>query len=126
MFLFILGCDQHNLEIFQSDFKWSGHRLTHVFSVGSSTASHKRKRTLFEAPKVTLRFYYKSIKQKIVHSLLLKVYGRLKKWVIIMDWRQHSNATSTPAGESGPSAQDRSCARGLGGGAKKRCRNRKE
>jgi len=75
---------------------------------------------------MTLRLYYKSIKQEIVHSLLIKVYGRLKKWVIIMDWRQDSNATSTPAGESGPSAQDRSCARGLGGGAKKRCRNEKE
>ena len=25
--LFILGCDQQNLENFLSDFKWSGHRL---------------------------------------------------------------------------------------------------
>ena len=43
-----------------------------------------------------------------------------------MDWKQDSNVTSTPAGESGPSAQDRSCARGLGRGAKKRFRNEKE
>jgi len=27
-----------------SDFKWSGHRLAHVFADGSSTASHKRER----------------------------------------------------------------------------------
>ena len=40
-----------------------------------------------------------------------------KKWVIIMDRRQDLNVTSTPAGKSGPSAQDRYCARGLGGGA---------
>jgi len=34
--------------------------------------------------------------------------------------RQDSNATSIPAGKSGPSAQDRYCARDLEGGAKKR------
>jgi len=39
-----------------------------------------------------------------------------KKWAIILDRRQDLNVTSTPAG---PSAQDRYCARGLGGGAKK-------
>jgi hypothetical protein len=49
-----------------------------------------------------------------------------KKWVIIMDRRQDSNVTSTPAGKSGPSAQDRYCARGLGGGAKKRRANEEE
>jgi len=43
-----------------------------------------------------------------------------------MDRRQDSNATSTPAGKSGPSAQDRYCARGLGGGAKKWRGNGKE
>jgi len=37
-----------------------------------------------------------------------------------MDRRQYLNVTSTPAGKNGPSAQDRYCARGLGGGAKKR------
>jgi len=36
------------------------------------------------------------------------------------------NVTSTPAGTSGPSAQDRYCARGFGGGAKKRLANQKE
>ena len=49
-----------------------------------------------------------------------------KKWVIIMNRRQDLNVTSTPAGKSGPSAQDRYCARGLGGGAKKRRANEKE
>jgi len=34
--------------------------------------------------------------------------------------------TSTQAGKSGPSAQDRYCARGFGGGAKKRRANEKE
>jgi len=46
--------------------------------------------------------------------------------VIIMDRRQDLNVTSTPAGKSGPSAQDRYCARGLGGGTKKRRANEKE
>jgi len=36
------------------------------------------------------------------------------------------NVTSTPAGKSGPSAQDCYCARGFGGGAKKRRANEKE
>jgi len=44
----------------------------------------------------------------------------------MMDRRQALNVTSTPAGKSGPSAQDRCCARGLGGGAKKRHANEKE
>jgi len=43
-----------------------------------------------------------------------------------MDRRQDLNVTSTPAGKSGPSAQDRYCARGFGGGAKKRRANEKE
>ena len=55
--------------------------------------------------------------------LLLEEYGVSKKWVIIMYRRQESNATSTIAEKNGPSAQDRNCARGLGGGAKKRCEN---
>ena len=51
-----------------------------------------------------------------------------EKWVIIMDRRQDFNVTSTPVGKSGPSAQDRYCARGqlgFGGGAKKRRANEK-
>ena len=36
-----------------------------------------------------------------------------KKWVIIMDRRQDLNVTSTIAGKSGPSNQDRYCARGF-------------
>jgi len=74
----------------------------------------------------TLLFYYKDVKQQIVRTLLLKESGVLKKWVIIMDRRQDLNVTSTPAGKSGPSAQDRYCARGLGSGAKKRFANEKE
>jgi len=109
-----------------SDFKWAGHRLAHIFADGWSTASHKRKMTLLETPTGTLLFYYKDIKQEIVHTLLLEEYGVSKKWVIIMDRRQDSNLTSTPAGKSGPSAQDRHCARGLGGGAKKRRANEEE
>jgi len=68
--------------------------------------------TLLEAPTGTLFFYYKDIKQEIVHTLQLEEYSVSKKWVIIMDMRQDLNVTSTPAGNSGPSAQDRYCARG--------------
>jgi hypothetical protein len=39
---------------------------------------------LLEAPTGTLVFYYKDIKQEIVHTLLLEEYGVLKKWVIII------------------------------------------
>ena len=53
-----------------------------------STGSHKRKVTLLEAPTETLLFYYKDIKQEIVHTLLLEEYGLSKKWVIIMNRRQ--------------------------------------
>jgi len=49
-----------------------------------------------------------------------------KKWVIITDRRQDLNVTSTPAGHSGPWAQDRYCARDLAGGAKKQRANEKE
>jgi len=69
-------------------------------------------------------FYYKDIKQKIVYTLLLEESGVSKKWLILMYKRQDSNATSTPAGKSGPSAQDHYCARGLGGGANKRRGNK--
>ena len=82
--------------------------------------------TLLEAPTGKLLFYYEDIKQEIVHTLLLEEYGVSKKWVIIMDKRQDLNQTSTPAGKSGPSAQDRYCARGFGRRAKKRCANEKE
>jgi len=75
--------------------------------MNSPTGSHKRKMTLLEAPTGTLLFYYKDIKQEIVHTLLLEEYGVSKKWVMIMDRRQDLNVTSTPAG---PSAQDRYCA----------------
>jgi len=88
------------------DFKWSGHRSAHVFADGSSTASHKSRRTLLEAPTGTLLFYYKDIKQEIVHLILLEEHGVLKKWVIIMNRRQDSDAISRPAGKSGPLSQD--------------------
>ena len=74
----------------------------------------------------TLLFYYEDIKQEIVHTLLLEEYGVSKKWVINMDRRQDLNVTSTPAGQSGPWAQDRYCARDLAGGAKKQRANEKE
>ena len=76
--------------------------------------------TLLDAPTGTLLFYYKDIKQEIAHTLLLEEYGVSKKWVIIMDKRQDKTAASTQAETSGLSAQDRYCARGSGGGAKKR------
>ena len=82
--------------------------------------------TLLEVPTGKLLFYYKDIKQEIVHMLLLEECGVLKKWVIIMGRRQDLNVTSTPAGYCGPSAQDRYCARGFGGRAKKRRANEKE
>ena len=72
--LSILGCDHQNMEKLLSDFKWAGHRLAHVFADGWSTLSHKRKMTLMEAPTRTLLFYYKDIKQEIVHTLLLEEY----------------------------------------------------
>jgi len=62
-----------------SDFKWAGHRLAHVFAHGWSKGSHKRKMTSLEAPAGTLLFYYKDIKQEIVHTLLLEEYGVSKK-----------------------------------------------
>jgi len=124
--LSILGCDQQNLENFLSDFKWAGHRLAHVFADGWSTASHKRKMTLMEAPTGTLLFYYKDIKQEIVHTLLLEEYGVSKKWVIMMDKKQDSNTASTPSETSGPSAQDRYFARSSGGVSRKRRRNGEE
>jgi len=65
-------------------------------------------------------FEYKDIKQGIGHTLLMEEHSVSTKWVIIMDRRQDSNANSTPACKNGPSAQDRYCARGLGGGAKAR------
>jgi len=58
--------------------------------------------------------------------VLLEENGVSKKWAIIMDRRQDLNVTSTEAGKIGPSAQDRYCARGLGGGTKKRRANEKE
>jgi len=82
--------------------------------------------TLLEVPTGKLLFYYKDIKQEIVHMLLLEECGVLKKWVIIMGRRQDLNVTSTPAGKSGPFVQDRYCARGFGGGTKKRRANEKE
>jgi len=124
--LSILGCDQQNMGKILLDFKWAGHRLAHIFADGWSTASHKRKMTLLEAPTGTLLFNYKNIKQEIVHTLLLEKYGVSMKWVIIMDRRQDSNVTSTPAGKSGPSAQDRYRAKGLVGGAKKLRANEEE
>ena len=63
--------------------------------------------TLLKAPTGTLLSYYKDIKQEIVHTLLLKEYGVLKKWVIIIDKRQDNTAASTQAETSGLSAQDR-------------------
>jgi len=57
------------------DLKWAGHRSAHIFANGWSTGSHKRKMTLLEEPTGTLLFYYKDIKQEIVHTLLLKEYG---------------------------------------------------
>jgi len=60
-----------------------------------------------------------------VHTFLLEEYGVSKKWVFIIDRRQDLNVTSTPAGKSGPLAQDRYFARGFGG-AKKRRANEKE
>jgi len=84
------------------------------------------KMTFLDAPAGTLLFCDKDIKQEIVHTLLLEKYGVSKKWFIIMDRRQDLNVTSTPAGKSGPSAQDRHCARGFGGGAKKRRAKKKD
>jgi len=77
--LSILGCDQQNLENFLCDFKWSRDRLAHVFADGWSTASHKRKMTLWEAPTGRLLFYHEDFKQEIVHALLLEEYGASTK-----------------------------------------------
>jgi len=82
--------------------------------------------TLMEAPTGTLLFYYKDIKQEIVHTLLLEEYGVSKKWVIMMDKKQDSNTASTPSETSGPSAQDRYFARSSGGVSRKRRRNGEE
>jgi len=100
--------------------------LLMVASAGS-TASHKRKMTLLEAPTGTPLFCYKDIKQEIVHKLLLEESGLSKKWVIIIDRRQDSNATSTLAGKSVSSAEDPYCSDLRGGDSdKKRCGNEEE
>jgi len=57
---------------------------------------------------------------RALRPLLLEEYGVSKKWVIIMDKRQDKTVASTQAKTSGLSAQDRYCARGSRGGAKKR------
>jgi hypothetical protein len=59
-------------------------------------------------------------------QVTIEEYGVSKKWVMIMDKRQDKNSASTPAETltSGPSAQDRYCARGSWGGVKKRNGNR--
>ena len=82
-----------------SDFKWADYRSAHVFADGWSTASHKRKMTLLEAPTGTLFFYYKDNKQEIMHTLLLEKYGVSKLWGIVMKKpeRQDKNAASTQA-----------------------------
>jgi len=85
-----LGCDQQNMEKNLSDFKWAGHRLAHMLADGWPTGSYKRKITFLETPTGTLHFYYKDIKQEIVHTWLLEEYGVSKKCVIIMDRRQDS------------------------------------
>ena len=106
-----------------SDLKWAGHRLTHVFADGGSTASHKCKMTLLEVPTGTLLLTNKDIKQEIVHTLLLEKYGVSKIWVIIIDRRQDKNGALTEIETSGTSAQYRYCARGPEGGAKKQREN---
>ena len=65
--------------------------------------------TLLKAPTGTLLFYYKDIKQEIVHTLLLEEYGVSKKWVIIMDKRQDKTAASTQVETSGSSAGSLLC-----------------
>ena len=67
-----------------------------------------------------IAFYYADIKQEIVYTLLLEEYGVSNQWVIIMDKRQDKTVASTQAETSGSSAQDCYCARGSGGGVKKR------
>jgi len=65
----------------------------------------------------------------------VKIYtkrARVRSCIPRSAWAPGSRGTkqletvATPAGKSGPSAQDRYCARGLGGGAKKRRANEKE
>jgi len=53
----------------------------------------------------------------------LEEYGVSKKWVIIMDKKHDEIAALTQAEASGFWAQDLYCARGPGGGAKKRHEN---
>jgi len=82
---------------------------------------------LFRRPHTgTLLFYYKDIKQEIVHTLLLEELSVPKKWVIIMDRRQYSNAASISAETNGTSAQDCDCAWSLGWGTTKRRENGEE
>jgi len=128
--------------------------------------SHKRERTLLEAPTGKLISYYKDIKEEIVDSWSLShlVYlypettpettrrvvkldhNRSCLWVYIAQvtkaptincahvtvgrmWcveavgDHHGQETGLKYAKSGPSAQDRYCAKDSGGGAKKRRRN---
>ena len=61
-----------------------------------------------------------------MHTLLLEEYGVFKQWVIIMGKRQDKTAALNQLGKSGSSAQNHYCARGSGGGAKKRRGNGNE
>jgi len=72
------------------------------------------------------RFHIRIHFFQIVHILLLEEYGVSKKWVIIMDKRLDKSSASTLAETSEPSPQDRYCARGSKGGAKKWRGNREE
>ena len=72
-------------------------------------------------------FKYTDIKQGIVHTLLMEEHNVSKEWVIIIDRRQDSNATSTLAGKSVSSAEDPYCSDLRGGDSdKKRCGNEEE
>ena len=61
-----------------------------------------------------------------MNTLLSEDYGVSKEWVFIIHKRQDSDAALILEEARGPSAQDRYCARSLGGGAKKRCGIREE
>jgi len=92
------------------------HRYGHAKSRRLMVCQWKRKMILTEGQTWRLLYYYKDIKQEIVHTLLLEECGVQMKWVIIMDKRQDSNTSLTQAylKTSGPSAQNHYFARSLG------------
>jgi len=124
--LSILGfVDQQNLEHFLSDFKWSGHRLAHVFAYDGwmfNSITHTLNWPCWNRP----QGHYFSI-TKTSSKRLCTRYCWINMVCRRSGWSSSTgDRTQMREGNFWPAAQNRSCARGSRGGAKQRCGNGKE